>query len=83
MKIEDQREKQIKALEEHGKQLVKYNNEKESSTHSKQKEIFEGLANKRMEEIQDLSKQIDFHNLTYHNKGPKTFIGFKGPRGFN
>ena len=35
--IEDQGEKQIKALEEHEKQLVKYNNDKESSTHSKQK----------------------------------------------
>ena len=80
--IEDQGEKQIKALEEHGKQLVKWNNEKESSMHSKQKDIFEELANRRMEEIQDLSKQIDFNNLTYCYKGntaPKTFIGFKGP----
>ena len=31
------RTKRIKALEGHGKQLVKYNNEKESSNHSKQK----------------------------------------------
>ena len=38
--IEDQGEKQIKALEEHGKQLVKHSKEKESSMHSKQKEIF-------------------------------------------
>ena len=78
--IEDQGEKQIKALEEHGKQLVKHNNEKESSTHSKQKEIFEEPANKRMEEIQHSSKQIDFNNLTYRYKGnndPKPFIGFK------
>ena len=38
-----------------------------------------------MEEIQDLSKQTDFNNLTYHYKGntaPKTFIGFKVPLGF-
>ena len=38
-----------------------------------------------MEEIQDLSKQIDFNNLTYRYKGntaSKTFIGFKGPLGF-
>ena len=35
--IADQGEKQIKALEEHGKQLVKYNNEKEFSIHLKQK----------------------------------------------
>ena len=59
----------------HGKQLVKYNNEKEPSTHSKQKYIFEELANKRMEEIQDLSKQIHFDNSTYrykHNNDPKS-----------
>ena len=42
-------------LEEHGKQLVKYNNGKESSMQSKQKEIFEELANRRMKEIQNLS----------------------------
>ena len=38
-----------------------------------------------MEEIQDLSKQIDFNNLTYHYKGknnPQNFIGFKGPLSF-
>ena len=38
-----------------------------------------------MEEIQDLSKQIDFNNLTDHYKSkniPKHFIGFKGPLGF-
>ena len=38
-----------------------------------------------MEESQDLSKQIDFHNLTYHYKGKtasKLFIAFKGPPGF-
>ena len=75
--IEDQGENQRKALEEHGKQLVKYSDEKESLTHSKQKEV----ANKIMEEIQDLSKQIDFNNLTYNYKGEsarKKFIGFKG-----
>ena len=41
--IEDQGGKQIKTLEEHGKQLVKYSYEKESLTHSKQKEIFAEL----------------------------------------
>ena len=35
-----------------------------------------------MKERQDLSKQIDFNNSTYHYKTknvPKNFIGFKGP----
>ena len=38
-----------------------------------------------MEEIRNLSKQIDFNNLTYKDKGktaPKHFIAFKGPLGF-
>ena len=38
-----------------------------------------------MEEIQDLRKQIDFNDLTYHykdNTTSKTFIGFKGPLDF-
>ena len=51
--IGDQEEKQINAFEEHGKQLIKYNDEKyltdseqkKSSTRSKQ--IFDELANER------------------------------------
>ena len=35
--IEEQWEKQIKSLEKHGKQLVKYSDQKESLAHSKQK----------------------------------------------
>ena len=38
-----------------------------------------------MEEIQDLSKQINLNNLTYlyqGNTAPKTFIGFKDPLDF-
>ena len=42
----------MKAPKEHEKQLVKYYNEEETSTHSKQKEIFEELDNDRMEENQ-------------------------------
>ena len=58
----------MKALEEYGEQIVKFNDEKKSLTHSKQKEIFKGLASEKMEEIQDLSKQVNFNNLTYHYK---------------
>ena len=89
--IEDQRKKQIKALEDHGKQLVKYNDEK-SLTDSEQKmfstrstQIFDELANERMKKIQDLSKQVDFNNLTYHYKAKilsKNYIAFKGPLNF-
>ena len=37
--IENEREKQIKTFEEHGKQLVKSSGEKESLKHLKQNEI--------------------------------------------
>ena len=56
---------------------LKIKNEKESSTDLKQKETFEELANRRIEKIQDLSKQIDFNNLTYRykdNNDTKNFI---------
>ena len=56
--------KKMKALAEHGKQLVKSSNEKESWTLSKQIKIFEELGNKRIDEIQNLSEQIDFYSLT-------------------
>ena len=45
--VAQQGEKQIKALEEYDKQLVKYNNEKEFLTHSEQKETFGELVNKK------------------------------------
>ena len=38
-----------------------------------------------MSEIQNLSKHINFNNLTYyfkHERCPKSFIGFKGPLRF-
>ena len=72
--IENQGEKQRKALEEHGKQLFKYSDEKESLANSKQKEIFEETANRRIEEIQFLSKQIDLNNLTYYFKGESSSV---------
>ena len=77
--IGDQGEKQIKALEDHRKHLVK------SLTLLKQKEIFEELANERIDEIQNISQQTDFNILVYYFKdksGSKNFIGFKGPFGF-
>ena len=47
--------------------------------------MFEELSNKKKEQISDLSKQIDFNNLSYcykSNTARKTFIGFKGSLGF-
>ena len=47
------------------KTSYKYNNEKESLTRLKQKEILEELANKRMEKIQHSSRETDFNDLEY------------------
>ena len=61
------------------KQLVKSSSENESLTLLKQIEVFEELANERIGERQDLSKQIDFNNLEYYFKGeggPKKFYQF-------
>ena len=47
--------------------------------------LFDEIANEKMGEIQNLSKQINFNNLIYYFKnesGPKIFIGFKGPLHF-
>ena len=70
--------KQIEAIEEHGKQLFKSRWDKEFLTILKQNEIFEELANEKIDEIQNLSKQIDFNNLIYYfqgESGPRNFIG--------
>ena len=50
----------MKALEEHGNYLNI--SLKKSLWCPQKKEIFEEFANRRMEEIQDLSKQIAFNN---------------------
>ena len=79
--IEEQGRKQTEATEEHGKELLKCSSEKESSTHLKQKQSFQELATERINEIQDLSKQIGFDDSVYDFKGDsgtKIFISFKG-----
>ena len=66
--MQDQREKQIKALEKHGMQLMKSSSEKNSLTLLNQKDIFDELINEGMDEIQRLRDQIDFNNLIYYFK---------------
>ena len=93
--IEKQREKQIKALGEHGKQLVKSGSEKESLRILKQKyssilQKFWKIANERINEIQDFSKQTELDKLTYYFKNeipapphlPPKIINVKGPLDF-
>ena len=71
-------EKQIKTIDDQGKKHIKA-----FEKHRKQLEI--ELGNKIIDEIQNLSKQIDFNNITYYSKDKrarKFFIGFKVPLGF-
>ena len=70
--IEDQGERQIKAIQNQGeiKTIKKYvYNEKDSPLISKQKEIFNKLADQRLEEINNLDKKMYPVDLIYRYKG--------------
>ena len=79
--IENQDEKQMKAIGKQIKQLVKPSDEKDSPILLKQREIFDKLVNEWCHEIQNLSKQINYNNLTCFL--PKYFTGFKLPLKFS
>ena len=78
----DKEEKQTKVLEDHRKQQwckKKYSVEKDSLKHSKQKDIFEKLTNRRME-FNLFNYLIIYLIYPYKTKnGPKTFLFFKSP----
>ena len=83
---ESQGEKQIKEIEDHEKQLVQSSNEKDSLTLLKQKETFDELNRERHDEMQNLTKQINYNNQTYFFKtkgsSPKYFLKYKFPLDF-
>ena len=70
--IEDQGEKQIKAIHDQGrvKTIKKYACDDEDSTWiSRQKEIFNELADKRLNEINELDKKVNLDDLIYRYQG--------------
>ena len=77
---------QRKTIEEHEKQLVKSSNEKVSPTLLKPKKNFDKIFNGRGDEIQHLSKQINYIYFTYYFKtkegSPKYFVRYKPLLGF-
>ena len=74
--IESQDEKQVKAIKEHGKQLVRSNELPEYSLPiDKRKEIFQNL-DERKTEIEELYNSINFKNLVYNFKGGNADINF-------
>ena len=76
--IEDQGEKQVKAIQNQRQiETVESNKGVDNESHK----IFDKLSYERMSEIKDLSRQIDLNNLTYYFKNksvsPINFTGFK------
>ena len=65
--IKDQGIKQVKAIQDN-KQLVNINNNdgyKDKLSHSKEREIFKNIYNKRLDKIEELNNKIDYDNLKY------------------
>ena len=65
--IKDQGEKQIKAIQDNKEQLVNINNDddyKNKLLISREREIFKYIYNKRLDKIEELSKEIDYSNLS-------------------
>ena len=70
--IEDQGEKQIKAMQNQGqvKTIKKYTyDDKDSPLISEEKEIFNELEDKRLNEITELDKKVNLDDLVYRYKG--------------
>ena len=64
--IEDQGEKQIKAMQ-YNKQLVNIDNDdyKDKLLLSKEREIFKYIYNKRLDKLEELNNKIDYNKLNY------------------
>ena len=65
--IEDQGKKQVKAIQDN-KQLVNINNDddyKDKLSHSREREIFKDIYNKRLDKIEEINNKIDYNNLNY------------------
>ena len=83
--IEDQVKKQVDALES-----LKPKEQRKTITHDEEylgekKESYKRLFDEKLDEIQELSKEIDYKNLNYNftskANGSMNFIKFKGPFG--
>ena len=70
--IEDQGEKQIKAIQDQGqvKTIKKYTyDDEDTPLISKQKKIFNELADERLKKITELNKKVNYDNLLYEFTG--------------
>ena len=63
--IEDQGEKQIKAIQSNKQQSISDNDYKDKLLISREIEIFKDIYNKRLDKIEELNNKIDYDNLKY------------------
>ena len=63
--IEDQGEKQIKAIQDNKRQLINDDDYKNKLLNSKEREIFKDIYNKRLDEIEEFNNKIDYNVLKY------------------
>ena len=63
--IENQGEKQIKAIQDNKEQLNSNNDYKDKLLISKEREIFKDIYNKGLDKIEELNNRIDYNNLKY------------------
>ena len=63
--IEDQGEKQIKAIQSNKQQSISDNDYKDKLLISRETEIFKDIYNKRLDKLEELNNKIDYDNLEY------------------
>ena len=63
--IEDQGEKQIKAIQSNKQQSISDNDYKDKLLISRKIEFFKDIYNKRLDKIEELNSKIDYDNLKY------------------
>ena len=63
--IEDQGEKQIKAIQDNKQQLINNDDYKDKLLLSKEREIFKHIYNKTIDKIEEWNDKINYNNLKY------------------
>ena len=79
--IEDQGEKQVKAIQ-YNKQIVNKDDYKDKLLLSREREIFKDIYNKKLDKLEELNNKIDYNNLTYvtaNNRSSYTFSEVEDP----
>ena len=78
--IEDQREKQVEALKNIKPKVNTYKSD-DNDNDSIRKEVYDKILEERINDILEMSKEINYGNLVYDFKGPTPSISFTVSRG--